>query len=163
MTGRILTWLGCLLAVGCAARAEPVSYPPAFGSPADHQQPSEIQEPKASDFQEASPSQSLSGTLGQSGQYAQPPEATSFSSEITLLLEDVSVAEQLALSGQGGCMEACRALRSMERSVARLCSLADEQGQPRACEEARRRFHDAKVVVRSACAHCSGGPELGDH
>lgn len=101
---------------------------------------------------------------GASSPFAQPPLDTvgPVRSEMWTLFEDFSVAESLALSGQGGCVHACRALRSMTRSAERLCSLAREDGEQRMCEDARRRVREARVVVRSACRRCDGGPNLDE-
>jgi hypothetical protein len=99
---------------------------------------------------------------GATSPFAQPPPGTvgQVQPEMWTLFEDLSVAESLALSGQGGCVHACRALRSMTRSAERLCALAREQGEQRMCDDARRRVREARGVVRSACGRCDGGPDL---
>ncbi len=153
---------------GCAgSRSEPMA--PAPASPesyesvspgADAEEPaySEAEAPTRDRGQERR-AESLGGSTSP---FAQPPPGTvgSVQPEVWTLFEDFSVAESLALSGQGGCVHACRALRSMTRSAERLCALAREEGEQRMCEDARRRVRQARGVVRSACVRCDGGPDL---
>jgi hypothetical protein len=54
----------------------------------------------------------------------------------------------------GSCDTACRALASMERATAHLCSLADGPDDRRRCEDARQRLTSAQGRVRSACGAC---------
>jgi hypothetical protein len=81
--------------------------------------------------------------------------------DVWQLLDDLSMAEGLALSGQGGCERACRALRSMIRSADRLCAMAEDDAEKRVCDEAQRRVRWAKDTVRSNCRRCDDGPNLG--
>lgn len=54
----------------------------------------------------------------------------------------------------GACDAACRALASMERATAHLCSLAEEPDDKRRCQDARERLTSAQGRVRSACGAC---------
>jgi len=76
------------------------------------------------------------------------------------LLEDFTVAEDLTLSGQGGCADACRALRSMVRSAQRLCAMAENEDEQRVCREVHRRVRQARDFVRASCGRCEKGPDL---
>lgn len=59
----------------------------------------------------------------------------------------------------GDCSGACRALRSMERATAHLCSLT-ATAEHRRCEGARSRLLSARDDVRASCGSCPGGPSL---
>jgi hypothetical protein len=54
----------------------------------------------------------------------------------------------------GACDAACRALASMERATAHLCSLATEPDDQRRCDDAKQRLTSAQSRVRSACGSC---------
>lgn len=61
---------------------------------------------------------------------------------------------ELDLAGSD-CARACRALGSMERATARLCTL-DEAS----CEDVRVRLIRARERVRTTCGGCPGGPSV---
>jgi len=97
--------------------------------------------------------------------YAEPPSSDArkgADDELMRVLEDFTVAESLALSGQAGCEHACQALRSMIRSAERVCVLAQNDQEQRVCTEARRRVRDARDFVRSSCGRCVDGPDLDE-
>lgn len=52
------------------------------------------------------------------------------------------------------CESACRALASMERATTHLCSLAEDPGDQRRCDDAKVRLTAAKGRVRAACGAC---------
>ncbi len=72
---------------------------------------------------------------------------------------DLERAERDAQTGD--CPGACRALASMERAAAHLCSLATAAGDSASdCDDAERRLKAARDRVRAACGTCPGGPSL---
>jgi hypothetical protein len=58
----------------------------------------------------------------------------------------------LADESSGRCVHACRALRSMERSAARLCDLTGQDDAR--CEDVSRRSSEARERVVRACSRC---------
>jgi len=75
-------------------------------------------------------------------------------------LEDFLVAEAALMASGASCLDACRALRSMQRAVSRLCELAEgEEGKSR-CTAATERYRAARERVRGACTRCQAGPPL---
>jgi hypothetical protein len=76
------------------------------------------------------------------------------------LIEDFSVAEAAVLNAGADCSNACRALRSMQRATARLCSIAANDEERDRCKAAQERVRNARERVRSSCGQCSGGPSL---
>jgi hypothetical protein len=76
------------------------------------------------------------------------------------LIDDFVVAEAAMLNAGSDCAAACRALRSMQRSAARLCSIASSDDERDRCRAAQDRVRAARERIRSACGHCSGGPSL---
>ena len=63
-------------------------------------------------------------------------------------------------SSAGDCATACRALGSMERATAHLCTLASSRDDQRSCEEARDFVLSGRDRVRASCGECPGGPSL---
>ena len=70
--------------------------------------------------------------------------------------KDLEKAEKELLDlAASSCESACRALASMERATTLLCTVADDAGDQRRCEDARRRLVAARTHVRSVCGSCS--------
>lgn len=65
-----------------------------------------------------------------------------------------SAQRELELAGSD-CAAACRALGSMERATARLCTLEEAS-----CEEVRLRLLRSRERVRTSCGGCPGGPSV---
>jgi hypothetical protein len=61
---------------------------------------------------------------------------------------------ELDLAGSD-CVAACRALGSMERATARLCTLEEAS-----CEDVRQRLLRSRERVRASCGGCPGGPSV---
>lgn len=61
---------------------------------------------------------------------------------------------ELELAGSD-CAAACRALGSMERATARLCTLEEAS-----CEDVRVRLLRSRERVRASCGGCPGGPSV---
>jgi hypothetical protein len=76
------------------------------------------------------------------------------------LLDDFLVAESALMASASSCVDACRALRSMQRAARGLCELAESRSDRQRCEAAEARYRAARQRVRSACARCDGGPSL---
>ncbi len=171
MKAREVVVLGCLGLVGCAKASQPPASPagayPRSEAPASAPSPEVQQEPSqdaAGAEAECAPAPTSMplGPMGE-GRYARPPSTVDTPDrDVWQLLDDLSVAEGLALSGQAGCDRACRALRSMIRSADRLCAMAEDEAEKRVCDEARRRVRWAKDTVRSNCRRCDEGPSLGE-
>lgn len=171
MRARAMIVLGCLGLVGCARAAPPPASP--SGAYPQSEEPSSIPPGEA----QRAPSQDAPGAEAEcapapastapvgpagTGRYARPPSSVDTADrDVWQLLDDLSVAEGLALSGQAGCERACRALRSMIRSADRLCAMASDEAEKRVCDEAQRRVRWAKDTVRSSCRRCDDGPDLG--
>lgn len=93
--------------------------------------------------------------------YALPPDSYDGGHEgVRSLWEELSAAEQVALSVRSGCERACRALLSMHRATERLCELASDEPEKKACQQARQRLREAKETVRRSCQRCEQGPSL---
>jgi len=60
----------------------------------------------------------------------------------------------------GDCRTACRALGSMERATAHLCSLASSSDEQSSCQDARAKVLAGRDRVRTSCGECEGGPSL---
>jgi hypothetical protein len=70
--------------------------------------------------------------------------------------KELETAEKQLLDvAASSCESACRALASMERATSLLCTVADDAGDQRRCEDARRRLSAARTHVRSVCGSCS--------
>lgn len=72
----------------------------------------------------------------------------------TLARKEVEHAIHDLEAASGDCAAVCRALASMERAAAHLCSLADQDDDRRRCDDARQRLTAAQTRVRSACGVC---------
>ncbi len=99
--------------------------------------------------------------------YATPPPPMSPSGQslpgadrASALIDDFLVAEAALLASGASCLDACRALRSMQRAAAGLCEMASSQAEHRRCEAAQDRYRAARERVRGACGQCQGGPSL---
>lgn len=97
--------------------------------------------------------------------YAQPPpplspSESSMSRPMRMLADDLVVAESAMLTAGHDCTSACRALRSMQRAAARLCSIAATDDEREVCRRAQERVRGARERVRSSCGQCTGGPSL---
>jgi hypothetical protein len=77
-------------------------------------------------------------------------------------LGELERSEHELKASPGDCATACRALASMERAAAQICSLTGESGDAAQCDDARRRLLSARDRVRSACGGCPAGPSV-DH
>ena len=148
--------LACFVA-GCAAESRsmqpqaapplapaPPGYPPATPSAASTQ-------PNQPGLQESQPKAPT--PLG-------PADAAGLSRAQRNLLDDFNVAETAALSAGPDCAVACRALRSMQRAAARLCSMASNDDEQQRCRSAQDRVRAARERIRLACGQCVGGPSL---
>jgi hypothetical protein len=71
------------------------------------------------------------------------------------LRRDVEAAQRELETAGSDCTAACRALGSMERATARLCSL-EESG----CEDVRVRLRRARDRVRASCGRCADGTSV---
>lgn len=171
MRARVMIVLGCLGLVGCTRAAMPPASPPG-AHPASEEPasmaPGEMQRAPSQDAAgaeaECAPAPASTTSVGPRGEarYARPPSSVDKPDrDAWQLLDDLSVAEGVALSGQAGCERACRALRSMIRSADRLCAMAEDDAEKRVCDEAQRRVRWAKDTVRSNCRRCDDGPNLG--
>lgn len=100
--------------------------------------------------------------------YATPPpgteadlgERTVVDQRVRVLLDDFLVAESALMASASTCVDACRALRSMQRAARGLCDLAESRADRQRCEAAEARYRAARQRVRSACERCDGGPSL---
>jgi len=127
-----------------------------YGGTADQEGPSSLQPPKA-----GVPAPGRAETRD----YAQPPPSlspgeTSMSRSMRALADDFVVAESAMLTAGHDCTSACRALRSMQRAAARLCSIAASDDEREVCRRAQDRVRGARERVRSSCGQCTGGPSL---
>ena len=79
-----------------------------------------------------------------------------------LAIQTLERSERELRASIGDCARACRALASMERATAELCSLEGAEGPAGAprCEDARQRLRSARDRVRLACGSCSNGPSV---
>jgi hypothetical protein len=73
---------------------------------------------------------------------------------------DLDRAERELRTAAGDCATACRALGSMERATAHLCSLATAPEDRDHCEHAKARVIAARAEVKSTCGSCAGGPSV---
>ena len=98
--------------------------------------------------------------------YAQPPPSSLGPPELSLsravrgFADELLVAEAAVLAAGHDCSSACRALRSMQRSAARLCSIASSDEEREVCRRAQDRVRVARERVRTSCSQCTGGPAL---
>ena len=69
--------------------------------------------------------------------------------------DDLARAQRELEAAASSCESACRALASMERATSHLCSLADEPGDQRRCDDAKVRLTAARGRVRAACGACA--------
>jgi hypothetical protein len=76
------------------------------------------------------------------------------------LVDDFNTAELAVMGAGNDCTSACRALRSMQRAAARLCSIAANDDERERCKSAQDRVRAARERVRNSCGQCSGGPSL---
>jgi hypothetical protein len=60
----------------------------------------------------------------------------------------------------GNCPTACRALASMERAVAFLCTGNKTTEETDRCESARHHLLRARHGIRTTCGNCPGGPSV---
>lgn len=101
-----------------------------------------------------------------SPRYATPPagdramEGMPTGDQQRVWLEDFLVAEAALMASGASCVDACRALRSMQRATAGLCSMARTRTERESCDAAGDRYKAARARVRSACGQCTGGPDL---
>jgi len=171
MRARAMIVLGCLGLVACARAAMPPASPPGAhpkseepaSAPPGEMQQAPLQDAAGAEA-ECAPAPRSTTSVGpmREGPYARPPSSVdALDRDAWQLLDDLSVAEGVALSGQAGCERACRALRSMMRSADRLCAMAEDDAEKRVCDEAQRRVRWAKDTVRSNCRRCEDGPNLG--
>jgi hypothetical protein len=79
---------------------------------------------------------------------------------MTMALGALDRAEAELRSSASDCASACRALSSMERATAVLCSLTAQGDEAPRCDEARRVLLAARDRVRLACGGCPGGPSV---
>jgi len=80
------------------------------------------------------------------------------SDKMSTLLDELSSAE--ALTSGRDCAAACRALRSMQSAVERLCSIAQDDQERERCRDSQERVKNAKQRVRGNCTRCAEGPSL---
>ena len=57
-------------------------------------------------------------------------------------------------AGQRDCVNACRALDSMERAAIQLCELARSSDERRTCQAAEEQVGSARERVKNACGEC---------
>jgi hypothetical protein len=150
----------CLLLLsGASCRSErPAKSAPA--APAA-EQPFESDAAGRGQGYEQSPAESPESSYGPNAPTSVHP-ATEPKADVDRLFEDLTVAESIILAKGYACADACRALRSMERSAARLCAIAQSDREVDRCRDAEERVRDAKRRVRTACVSCPGGPPLDD-
>jgi hypothetical protein len=74
------------------------------------------------------------------------------------VVTDLKKAEREVAAGN--CPTACRALASMERAVAFLCSAAQSKDDADRCDGARHRLRSARHRIRTNCGDCPGGPSV---
>lgn len=126
---------------------------PGFGASADKEAPRTMPAPQAG------------ATRSEERDFAHPPPSLG-PDEVTMsramrgIADDLLVAESAALTAGHDCTSACRALRSMQRAAARLCSIAATDDEREVCRRAQDRVRGARERVRSSCGQCTGGPSL---
>lgn len=76
------------------------------------------------------------------------------------MIDDFVVAEAALLATGASCIDACRALRSMQRAAAGICAMTSGTHEQRRCEEVGARYRAARERVRAACKECTQGPSL---
>jgi hypothetical protein len=72
----------------------------------------------------------------------------------------LEIAEEQLMASAGDCVTACRALGSMERATAHLCTLSSSTSDERSCLDARGKVLAGRDRVRASCGECPGGPSL---
>ena len=163
-----LVWM---VSVVCACGAAPsrtprsAPYAPAGESKAEAAPQAAGQMPAAPEATSPGQEPAETGPWSAERGYAKPPP-TAGSAQLDMsksrrdLLEDFAVAEAAMLSAGSDCTAACRALRSMQRAAARLCSIASNDDERDRCRAAQDRVRAARDRVRSSCGQCTGGPSL---
>ena len=133
---------------GCAGAAAPKS---AAEAPAQAQQPAPGSYPASMPLPSAPQSSADHPAAGA----AAPAAPTATVPRREGLRRDIEAAQrELDLSG-ADCASACRALGSMERATARLCTLEEAS-----CEDVRVRLRKARERVRATCGGCGGAPSV---
>jgi hypothetical protein len=58
--------------------------------------------------------------------------------------------------GQAGsdCSRACKALASMERATAHLCSVVATPDDQQSCDDAKQKLQSSRERVKGACGEC---------
>jgi hypothetical protein len=70
---------------------------------------------------------------------------------------DMSHAQMELDAAPGDCTRACRALRSMDRSAGRVCTIADDRSR---CTAAKDSVLRARAKVRASCNQCPDGTSV---
>ncbi len=146
--------LGAALCIGgCGAGQAPAKDAPPTAPSYEQQQYPTLGEPGGQEYGQPPGSPGLqpppqpNGTAPPPRNFAQPPEPTTLEGWESLFERNAQ-----ALASDFQCMDACRALQSLERAQKRICEILSGGDDPeRRCERARERVAAAKSRVESQC------------
>jgi hypothetical protein len=108
----------------------------------------------------ASPRQTTPTTLTQDHDGAVTPPGAPTPDERSRMVLELDQSQQAVENAAGDCAVACRALASMERAAARLCSLAERDEDKKTCDGAKQKLEASRETVKRTCTSCPGGPVL---
>lgn len=141
--------LGGCGAGGATKEAEPP--PPAYQQPQGYPQsehPGSQQQPYGQPGYAPAPTATAQGPMD----FSQPPEPNSLAEWEAYFDRNAS-----ALATDFQCLDACRALQSLERAQKRICEILAEDDPDKRCARARQRVAAAKSRVESQC-QCTTTP-----
>lgn len=144
---------GSLALGGCGAGGAPKEAEPP--PPAYQQQeyprsehPASQQQPYGQPGYAPAPTATAQGPMD----FSQPPEPNSLAEWEAYFDRNAS-----ALATDFQCLDACRALQSLERAQKRICEILAEDDPEKRCERARQRVAAAKSRVETQC-QCTATP-----
>ena len=68
---------------------------------------------------------------------------------------EIKQAEIELTQAGSDCSRACKALASMERATAHLCSVVSTPDDQHSCDDARQKLQSSRDRVRSTCGECT--------
>jgi hypothetical protein len=86
---------------------------------------------------------------------AQPADAPPSAATRDRAKSEIKHAEIELTQAGNDCTRACKALASMERATAHLCTVVSTPDEQQSCEDARQKLQSSRDRVRTTCGECT--------